>query len=143
MVIMALATSQDFLSMPQPPTSPDQEPWTENDTKAVQEARTSNPWEIILTVIPYRFPPVWPSTTHIIIHKIPFPSRYIVIRGTLPTLFVAKTLLTAEMESNFVDWQVMEALPQLMFKADAVIHIIGTPTKLMMGEGVPWQYETQ
>lgn len=57
----------DFLSMPQPPTSPDQEPWTENDTKAVQE--------------------------------------------------------------------VMEALPQLMFKADAVIHIIGTPTKLMMGEG--------
>ena len=34
----------------------------------------------------------------------------------------------------------MEALPQLMFKADAVIHIIGTPTKLMMGEGVPWQY---
>jgi len=46
-------------------------------------------------------------------------------------------------ESNFVDWQVMEALPQLMFKADAVIHIIGTPTKLMMGEGVPWQYETQ
>ena len=38
-----------------------------------------------------------------------------------------------------VDWQVMEALPQLMFKADAVIHIIGTPTKLMMGEGVPWR----
>lgn len=36
-------------------------------------------WEIILTVIPYRFPPVWPSTTHIIIHIIPFPSRYIVV----------------------------------------------------------------
>ena len=78
-VIMALATSQDFLSMPQPPTSPDQEPWTENDTKAVQEAPLVNPWEIILTVIPYRFPPVWPSTTHIIIHIIPFPSRYIVV----------------------------------------------------------------
>lgn len=57
-------------------------------------------------------------------------------------IFEAK-ILQLKPESNFVDWQVMEALPQLMFKADAVIHIIGTPTKLMMGEGVPWQYETQ
>ena len=31
----------------------------------------------------------------------------------------------------------MEALPQLMFKADAVIHIIGTEAKPMVGEGVP------
>ncbi|CAK9024316.1 Ankyrin repeat domain-containing protein 46 [Durusdinium trenchii] len=57
----------DFLSMPQPPMTPEQEPWTKEDSLAVQ--------------------------------------------------------------------QVMEALPQLMFKADAVIHIIGTPGKLMMGEG--------
>lgn len=65
----------DFLSMPQPPMYPEQDPWTEQDTRAVQ--------------------------------------------------------------------QVMEALPQLMFKADAVIHIIDNPSSsctscskhVIMGEG--------
>lgn len=125
--------------MPQPPTSPDQEPWTEHDTKAVQEAPNES-----LKDYPDSYSLYIPS--HLAFHdpyNTLFYSRYIVICGTLPTLFEAKTVLAAETESNFVDWQVMEALPQLMFKADAVIHIIGTPTKLMMGEGVPWQYETQ
>lgn len=57
----------DFLSMPQPPTQADQEPWTEKDSAAVLE--------------------------------------------------------------------VMQALPQLMFKADAVIHVNSSVTKLVMGEG--------
>ena len=73
------ATSQDFLSMPQPPTSPDQEPWTENDTKAVQEALNEPFGRLSWQYIPYRFHPIWPSTTHKIIHIIPFPSRYIVV----------------------------------------------------------------
>ena len=29
--------SQDFLSMPQPPMYPEQDPWTEEDTRAVQQ----------------------------------------------------------------------------------------------------------
>ena len=32
--------SEDFLSIPQPPMSPDQEPWTEEDSQAVQQAET-------------------------------------------------------------------------------------------------------
>jgi hypothetical protein len=55
-------------------------------------------------------------------------------------------VMTRESDSSR-KWQVMEALPQLMFKADAVIHIIDNPSSsctscskhVIMGEGVSWQ----